>query len=241
MPFLEHLAELRRRLLRCVLYLTAGFILCWTQIDWLLAFVLAPVRLVLDQYKYGSLVALDLAELLLIQLKLALLGGLLLSFPLIMWELWLFVRPALSRPPRGLTVGVVLGSVLLTAGGLLFSYEIALPFGVNFLVNYVRSSVDLQLLLTLNSAFSLSMAVLAVFPIVFQLPLVMVFLTWVGVVRPKFWSAKLRYAIVIAFIVGAILTPPDVLSQILLSVPLLLLYGVGMVLARMLGSRRGGA
>jgi len=160
----------------------------------------------------------------------SLIAGFLVAFPYIFWEFWLFVRPALYDKEKRHSRGAVLVSSLLFITGVLFGYFLIVPLSVNFLGSYVVSS-QVSNQINLGSYISTLTSVVLASGVVFELPIVIYFLSKVGLVTPKFLKQYRRHAIVIVFIVSAVITPPDVFSQILVAVPLILLYEVSIFIS----------
>ncbi len=156
--------------------------------------------------------------------------GFIIAFPYVFWEMWRFIQPALKRNEQKQTKGVVLSSSFLFIIGALFGYFIIVPLSVNFLATYSVSE-SVKTIPTLSSYITTVTMITLACAIIFQLPLLVVFLSKWGLISPTFLKKFRKHAIVVALIVSAIITPPDVFSQILVGLPLLLLYEVSIWLS----------
>lgn len=227
LSFWEHLTELRRRLVYIVAALIGGFIVAWILKEELFSIVSAPVREGLAAHGIHRLTAIETTEAVMVYLKLAMAAAIVVTIPVSLWQLWLFVKPGLVetelRPMRRIAILAVFMFVL----GLLFCYRFVLPLVIDFLTSFTLGAGGVDFQVTMQSAYSTTFVFLVGFGVIFELPLVMVLLA----ATPLFDSAKyikwIRYSIVIAFAIGSVLTPPDVLSQLLMAVPVTVLYVVG--------------
>ena len=224
-PFLSHLEELRRRLIICAIAVGVGFAICYGFAERLFDVLVLPLKEVLP--KDTHLIYTSLPEMFFIYLKVAFIAGLLLATPVIFYQLWLFIAPGLYQKEKRLVIPFVASSTLLFVGGALFGYFLVFPFGFKFFLAYVSDYI--KALPSVREYFSLSVKMLFAFGIIFELPVVIFFLAKIGLVTPQFLKKNRKYAVLLAFIVGAILTPPDVFSQCMMAVPLLVLYEIGIL------------
>lgn len=236
MPFLDHLDELRNRLIRGVIALVIAVgIAFWlaTRID-ILGILIAPIEPVLGGSKLKFLSPTDPFF---ITMKLALYGGLILAAPIIIYQLWAFISPALMpRERRAIIPSFYLGLVLF-AIGVFFAYKIALPMTLEFTMNFQAERLEQSI--TIDAYLDIVLRLLLAFGLVFEVPVVMLILAAVGIVNAKQLAAKRRYAIVLSTILAAMLTPGDVLVVTIgLMVPLIGLYELGIALARLVDWRR---
>jgi len=158
-------------------------------------------------------------------------AGFIIAFPYVFWEIWRFVKPALYNKESKHARGVVFFSSLLFMSGILFGYYVIAPLAVNFLGSYqvselVANQINLSSYITTVASISFACGV------VFELPIITYFLTKVGILTPEFMKTYRKHALVITLILSAIITPPDVISQVLVAMPLLLLYEVSIVVSR---------
>jgi sec-independent protein translocase protein TatC len=234
MPLTSHLAELRGRLFACVIAIAIGFLVCYAFSNHIIAALQAPPNLLGPPVKV-PLQIIAPAEAFLTYLKVSFLCGLFLALPVVLYQIWLFVAPGLLEHERKYTVPFIIGSTLLFyAGGVLF--YLILPLIVRFLLSFASADIQAQLSVGFYVAFCIRLMI--AFGLVFQLPMVVTFLTQLELLSSRTLIKNFRYAVVIAFIVAAILTPPDVVSQTFMALPTLLLYGVSILIAQRIEKRR---
>lgn len=237
MPFLDHLEELRWRILYSLIALIVATIIGFmvvTEFD-VLHWLIAPVEPYMPEGK--KLVYLSPMEPFFLTLKLAVLLGLLLALPVIIYQIWSFVAPALHKEERRMIVpSFYLGLVLFAAGGAL-AYFAALPVTLKFGMSFQTESLEPNL--TVGPYLALVVRMLLAFGLVFELPIVVLILSAFGIVDPAMLRSKRRHAIVVFAIVASVITPGDVvIMTLLLMIPLLLLYELSIVLSGMVERRR---
>jgi sec-independent protein translocase protein TatC len=228
LPFLGHLEELRSRLVASAIAVGIGFAACYGFSEKLFLILASPLTKVMPQGDH--LIFTSLPEMFFTQLKVSFVGGLILASPVVFYELWMFVAPGLYRNEKKLVIPFVAISTALFAGGALFAYFVVFPFGFKFFLGF--SSDYVKALPSVKQYFSFSIKLLLAFGLVFDLPVVIFFLAKLGIVTTEFLKKKRKYAILLAFITSAILTPPDVITQCMMAVPLIALYEVGIVVSR---------
>src|SRR5919197_1750471 len=231
MPFMEHLGELRTRIMRALFFLLGGLAVAFPFSERIVDWLARPVT------KLGyKLVFTAPAEAFWVQMKVALIVGLFLSAPGILWQVWAFVAPGLHEQEKKYAAPfVIVGSVMFIAGGA-FSLFVVTPYAIQFLLSYARDT--LQPMITLENHIDFLLKFTPAFGLVFELPLIITLLTRMGVVTSKQLARNRKYAILGAFIAGAVLTPtPDAFNQTLMAGPLILLYEVGIVCARIFGRK----
>ena len=236
----QHLGELRDRIFRIAIALVVGFAVAYVFRIPLFDILTAPVWTVLQKNGIRHLRVLDVTEAILMYLKVALIAGVLLTSPYTLNQVWRFVAPGLYKKERRAVFAVLFPSVLFFALGFLFAYAVMIPFAVDFLVSYALENPALAVELTVRSTVSFELTFLMVFAIVFELPLVMGFLSVIGIMTYKAYIRYARYALIVAFIIAALLTPPDVVSQSLMAGPLIGLYGCGVLASYIIHVRRTG-
>jgi len=230
MTFLDHLEELRKRIFYSLVALGAAAIV---------GFVFSQRVLGLLTRLVPSLVFLAPSEAFVVQLKVALVTGLFLASPVIFYQFWRFVRPALQKHEvKYIASAVVVSSVLFVAG-VAFAYLVVVPIAMKFLLSF--ETPKLHAMISINEFVGTVGAFLLACGIVFQIPVIMFFLTKLGVVTPKLLMKSQRIAIVLIFIVAAILSPPDVFSQILMAIPLFILFELGVLASFLAKPRRNAA
>ncbi|MGI6549018.1 MAG: twin-arginine translocase subunit TatC [Syntrophomonadales bacterium] len=214
---LEHLEDLRKSLLISVVAIVIAAIAAFYFSDQILAIIQQPLKsLGLD------LVFIGVTEGFYIKLKLAFYGGLVLAFPVIVWQIYRFIAPALFPKERKYFLILFPVMILLFVGGALFAYFVILKLVIGFLIMIAG---DLEPMLTVDKYVSFVLAFTIPFGLVFELPVIVYFLTRMGIVSPEWLSAKRKYALLGIFIMAAVLTPgPDPISQCLMGIPVYLLY-----------------
>ena len=231
MAFTEHLGELRDRLLKSVVAVTIAFFVAYGFHEELFKILAAPILEGLRAHGIYKLQALQVTETIVVYLQASLVGSVILSVPYVFFQIWSFVAPGLHPRERGAVLpvaGLVSAFFLL---GIAFCYFVFLPMVVDFLVDFTVGTGDIALLPTVENTFSLTTTFLLIFGLVFEMPLIMFFVSALGMVTSRTFLKFARHFIVIAFIVAAVFTPPDPLSQLLMAVPLCALYMVGVAFA----------
>ena len=234
MPFLSHLEELRKRLIACAIAAGAGFVISYIFAERLFQLLILPLKAQLPEG--DRLIYTNLPEMFLTYLKSALVSGILVSSPYIFYQLWMFVAPGLYHRERKYVVPFVIFSTILFVGGSLFGYFVVFPFGFKFFLSFSNDSI--QALPSVKQYFSFSIKLLFAFGLVFELPVIVFFLTKIGIVTPELMKRKRKYAILMTFIMAAILTPPDVITQLMMAGPLILLYEISILVAKMAARKK---
>jgi sec-independent protein translocase protein TatC len=226
--FLSHLFELRDRLLRAVIALVVVFLCLFPFAKSIYAFLAKPM---LAQLPPGvQMVALEVTSPFFIPVKVTFLAALVIALPFILYQIWAFVAPGLYQHEKRLALPVIVSSVFFFAVGMAFAYFVVFPVAFRFFAHYAPEGVHMMTDIDKYLSFVLTMFV--AFGITFEVPVVVVVLVRLGVISLEKLRSIRGYVIVGAFVVGAIFTPPDVLSQVMLAVPLWLLYELGLVVAR---------
>ena len=236
MPLTSHLEELRRKLIIAGVSWLVAFLACYTFAEPLFDLIASPVRSALPEGT--SLVFITATEPFFTYLKIGALAGLLVSMPVIFWQIWSFVAPGLYQHEKRYIVPFVLASTLCFATGAFFGYQYVFPMAFKVLIEFGTGSGDLNAMLSMGSYLSLSSKLLLAFGLVFGLPVVIFFLARMGIVDHKMLARNRKFALLAAFLTGAMLTPPDVFSQTALAVPFIALYEIGIIVARIFGKRR---
>lgn len=236
LPVTGHLAELRRRLIISVCAWVPAFVLCYSFAEQLFQFVARPVRAALPEG--SSLVFINATEPFFTYLKIAAFAGLLLALPVILWQIWQFVAPGLYGSEKRFALPFVLASFACFATGTWFGFQYVFPLVFRFLVQFGTGSGNIEAMLSMGGYLSLTSKLLLAFGLVFELPIVIFFLARMGIVDHRWLARNRKYAVLLAFLIGAVLTPPDVISQISVAGPFLVLYEVGIIVARLFGKSR---
>ena len=231
MPFLEHLGELRVRIMRSLIALLIGLGISLPFASWIVDWLARPI-----QQTGNTLVFLAVTEAFWVQMKVALFVGLFLAAPAILWQVWAFVAPGLhSHEKKYAGPFIVLGSLMFLGGGA-FALFVVTPYALSFLLGYARPG--LRPMITIGNHIDFLLKFTLAFGLVFELPLAITLLARMGVVTARQLARHRKYAILGAFVTSAILTPtPDAFNQALMAGPLIILYEVGIVSARIFGRR----
>lgn len=222
-----HLADLRKRLVNSVLVLVVAFFICFNFYEPILEWMMVPVKEALPGN--SQMVAMAIEETFFTALQVSFFAGLILSLPVIFWQMWMFLAPGLYEHEKKLIIPFVFFATLQFVLGALFAYYFVVPVGFAFLIAF--GSTVVTVLPTIGMYVDFFTKLMIGFGISFELPVVIFFLAKIGLVDDKMLKEFFRYAIVLIFIIAAILTPPDVISQMLMAAPLLLLYGVSIWIA----------
>jgi len=232
-PFLSHLEELRQRLIFCAIAVGVGFIISYAFSEELFKILITPLKENLPGN--DRLIFTNLPEMFLTYLKTAFITGILLAAPFLFYQIWMFVAPGLYQKEKRYIIPFVFFSTLLFVGGALFGYFVVFPFGFNFFLGYANDHI--QALPSVKQYFSFSTRLLLAFGVVFELPVIIFFLSKMGIVTVDFLKKHRKYAILLAFAMAAILTPPDVITQCMMAGPLIVLYEIGILIARIAGRK----
>jgi len=235
--FLEHLEALRRHLIRAIAALVVGFVVAYAFHEQLLTVLVMPVMAGLRDHGIYAWQTISVTEGIMTYIKAAMVAGVALSMPLILRELWLFIRPGLYPKERMVVLPALFVVFLFFLAGMLFSYFVFVPFVVDFLAGMTPSQA--MLVPRFSDVLSLSLLFYLVFGVIFEVPLVMFILAFLGLFKVQQYIRFSKYFVVASFIIGALFSPPDPLSQVLLAVPLCFLYGLG-ILASLAVGRSGG-
>lgn len=235
MSLTDHLLELRKRLTRSIIALSIGFFFCYFFKDQLFAVITKPLTDALPKGSY--LIYTGLTQAFFTYMKISFFASLVLTSPFIMYQVWKFIAPALLPSEKKMVVPFVLSSTSLFLSGIAFGYFVVLPPAFAFFVSF--NNQYLQAMISFNDYLGLFVQFLLGFGLSFQLPVVMYFLAKLGIVNEKMLSKNRKYAVLLIFVVAAVLTPsPDALSQILMAIPLIFLYEVSIFVARFAGKKK---
>ena len=223
-----HIADLRKRLVISCLTVAAMFFVCFSFYEPILTWMMVPVEAVLP--KNSQMVAVEIQETFFTALKVAFFAGFIVSLPVIFWQLWLFLAPGLYDHEKKLVIPFVFFATLMFVSGSAFAYYIVVPVGFEFLINF--GSTVVTVLPSIGKYVGFFTKLLIGFGIAFELPVITFFLAKIGLVDDRMLKDFFRYAIILIFVVSALLTPPDVISQLLMAAPLTLLYGVSIYIAK---------
>ena len=231
-PMLEHLDELRSRLVKSVLALFAGMVVAIALFQEELTGILIGPFFELDQ----GLVFMGLTEGFLFQLKIALLGGCVLASPIIIYQIMRFILPALYSHEKKIFYIMSFFGVLLFVGGVCFGYFLVLQPVMSTLLKL--AGTDLTPMITASSYMSFVLGFLIPFGLIFEIPMVVYFLTSVGIITPDKLIKVRKYVLLVVLVIAAILTPPDIISQLCLAGPMLILYEAGILISKVVYKRK---
>ena len=232
-PFTAHLEELRRRLIISFIAVGVGFALSYGFKERLFDILTQPLISVMEAGE--TLIYTGLPEAFFTFLKVSFLSGLMIASPVIIYQFWMFVAPGLYDREKRLLIPIVLLSSIFFIGGALFGYFIVFPFGFEFFLGFATETI--RPLPSMKEYLSFSAKLLLAFGLVFELPLVITFLAKLGIVTVPFLKKNRKYALLLFFVGAAILTPPDVVTQVMMALPLMILYEISIIGARIFGKK----
>ena len=223
MSFLEHLEELRKRIIYSLIAVTVGFFACWNYHEFIFRFVQRPVMDALQRNGMAEkLVYLNPTEPFNLYLKVAFLAGLFVTSPFVLYQVWLFISPGLYRNEKRYVLPFMFSTVFLFLGGGLFAYKMVYPAALNFLIDYGK---QFQPMITIGEYTDLFLTIMLGMGLIFEMPILVFFLSMMGIVSPRWMWRNVRYSILVIFIVAAILTPTtDILNMCLFAAPMVGLY-----------------
>ena len=235
MSFLDHLDELRKRLTISISAVFVGFLLAFTVIVPITAFVMRPLRATLPEG--GEFIYTEPTEAFFLYIKVAALVGFIAAIPVVLWQFWLFVAPGLYSNEKRFAYPFVALSTVFFVGGCLFSHYLLFPVAWRFLAGF--STDYMTFMPRIQPTFSLYVRLTLACGVVFQMPTLVFFLARVGAVTAKFLARNTKYAILIIFIIAAVLTPTgDPATLTLMAAPMVALYGLSIVIAWLVAPRR---
>lgn len=221
MPFTAHLAELRTRLIKSSLAVAVAFFACYAVVDDIFAILAAPLRRI--QIRGLTLIGTAVTEAFITKMKIAFVAAVLVASPVLLWQAWQFVAPGLYEHEKRYSRSFALFGSFFFLAGAAFCYQIVIQQGLGFLLHRYEV-IDIQPLLQVGDYLSLVSRMVLAFGVMFELPVLSFFLARVGLIDHRFLIRHSSYSIIAVALLAAVLTPPDLISQILLMVPLGLLY-----------------
>ncbi|WP_295700737.1 twin-arginine translocase subunit TatC [Helicobacter mastomyrinus] len=225
-----HIQDLRKRLIISVCVFFAAFIVCFGFWEIIFAFIKAPLVDVLGSEVRGKFIASGMIEGIFIAMKSALFAALVLAMPVIFWQTWIFVAPGLYKHEKKVVVPFVFFGTMMFAIGVAFSYYGVLPFIIKNVLLFGNDQFEAYI--TAENYFTFFIRLVIGFGIAFELPVLCFFLGKVGLITDESLKGFFKYAVVLIFIIAAIIAPPDVISQILLAIPLTGLYGISILVLK---------
>jgi sec-independent protein translocase protein TatC len=223
MSFLEHLEELRRRIIYSIIAVAVGFFLCWNYADRIYGLMQRPIMEALRRNGMAEkLVYLSPTEPFNLYLKIALLAGLFVASPFVLYQLWLFISPGLYRHEKRYVLPFMFSTVFLFVSGGYFGYTMVYPAALNFLIEYGK---QFQPMITIGEYTDLFLTIIIGLGVIFEMPILVFFLALMGIVTAGWMWRNLRYSILVIFIIAAIITPTtDILNMCIFAAPMIALY-----------------
>jgi sec-independent protein translocase protein TatC len=235
MSFLDHLDELRKRIIWALVAVVIGFLIACLFLNQLFDFVIGPMRTLLPPGQ--QLIYTEPTEALMLYLKIAVIAGILIATVPVMSQVWLFISPGLYSNEKRLAIPFVLLSSVFFIAGAAFAHYVVFPLTWKFMASF--SSDVITFMPRIEPAFSLYMKLILIFALIFQMPTIVLFLSRLGIITARFLLKNMKYAILIMFIVGAVLSPgTDPVGQILMAGPMFVLYLISILLAWLFGKKR---
>ncbi len=233
-PLTEHLAELRDRLIKSLIALFIGAVAVFTKVEIFFNVFQTPLHKVFPDLK---LVALTPTESFFTALKISLLMGFVVSSPVIFYQVWKFIEPALYENEKKLLIPFVFFTTIFFLAGAAFAFWGVLPLAIRFLLNFGYTQLDVEAMLSVSSYISFVIRLIVAFGITFELPVILSLLARLGLVSPEGLKRIRPYFIIGAFVFAALITPPDVISQVFLALPLIVFYEISIYMAKILYPR----
>jgi sec-independent protein translocase protein TatC len=227
-PFPAHLEELRKRLIVCFIAVGIGFAASYGFKEHLFQILVRPLTQVMGEG--DTLIFTGLPEAFFTYLKVAFLAGIMLASPVLLYQFWMFVAPGLYEKEKKVMLPIVFLSTFFFVGGALFGYFLVFPLGFQFFLGFATDTI--RPMPSMKEYLSFSAKLLLAFGVVFELPLVLTFMARLGIVSVDFLKKNRKYAILLFFAGAAIITPPDVVTQIMMALPLMVLYEISIIGAR---------
>jgi len=233
-PFTAHLEELRTRLITCAMAIGAGFAVAYFFKEKIFQILTQPLMKIMQTG--DKLIFTGLPEAFFTYLKVALLTGIILAAPVLLYQFWLFIAPGLYKKERKLLIPIVFLSTIFFLGGAFFGYFIVFPFGFKFFLGFASDSI--RPMPSMKEYLTFATKLLLAFGVVFELPIVITFMARLGIVSVDFLKKNRKYALLLFFVFSAILTPPDVITQLMMAFPLMILYEISIIGAKIFGKKK---
>ena len=231
--FTAHLEELRTRLITCSIAIGAGFAVAYFFKERIFQILTQPLMKIMQTG--DKLIFTGLPEAFFTYLKVALLMGIILATPVLLYQFWLFIAPGLYQKERNLLIPIVFLSTIFFLGGAFFGYFIVFPFGFKFFLGFASDSI--RPMPSMKEYLTFATKLLLAFGVVFELPIVITFMARLGIVSVEFLKKNRKYALLLFFVFSAVLTPPDVITQLMMAFPLMILYEISIIGAKIFGKK----
>lgn len=233
-PFISHLVELRDRLIRCIVVVFVVFFGMSFKANEIYAYLAGP--LTKHMPTDSQMIAIGVASPFLAPFKLTLVVAVFASMPYILYQAWAFIAPGLYRHERRFALPLLVASILLFYGGMAFAYFVVFPLIFQFMI--LTTPPGVTMMTDISQYLDFVLTIFFAFGISFEVPILAILLVWAGIMSRESLVEKRPYVIVLAFVIGMVLTPPDVISQTLLSVPIWLLFELGLLVSRFFSPRQ---
>src|SRR5947209_18068696 len=230
MSFLQHLEELRKRIIYCLIAVAVGFFACWAYAEKIYGFMQAPIMTALRNNGMSEkLVYLNPTEPFNLYLKIAALAGLFLTSPFVLYQVWMFISPGLYRNEKRYVVPFMVSTIALFSAGGYFGFKIVYPAALTFLIGF---SKQFQPMITIKEYTELFLSIILGMGLIFEMPILVFFLSLMGIISAGFMLKNFRYSILVIFIIAAIVTPTtDILNMCIFAAPMIALYAVSIGVA----------
>ena len=228
-PFVNHMLELRDRLLRTFIAVLVVFVCMFPFSEQLYLFISEPIRSFLPES--STMIATEVASPFLTPFKLTLILAIYLTMPFILYQLWAFIAPGLYKKEKRVVLPLFFSSVILFYAGMAFAFYVVFPLVFMFFTSVAPEGISVMP--DIRAYLDFALKLFLAFGLSFEIPIAVVILSWMGTVDPDNLAKKRPYVFVLCFILGMLLTPPDIISQILLAIPMWLLFEVGVLFGRM--------
>jgi sec-independent protein translocase protein TatC len=237
LPLVAHLTELRDRLLRALLAVLVVFIGLFPFANEIYTFVSDPLRKLLPEG--ATMIATEVASPFLTPFKLTMVAAVFLAIPYVLYQAWSFIAPGMYKHEKRIAIPLLVSSILLFYLGAAFAYYLVFPLVFGFFTSV--GPADIAMMTDINSYLDFVLTLFFAFGLAFEIPIAAVLLIWTGITTPEQLAAKRRYVIVGCFVIGMLLTPPDIFSQSLLAIPMWMLFEVGIFFGRVITRNRNTA
>ena len=237
-PFTEHLGELRDRLVRSFIAVGLGFAGAYFFKEKLFELLTAPLIIAMGESGNAQMIFTGLPEAFFTYLKVSLLAGIIFATPVLFYEFWMFVSPGLYRTEKKYLLPIVFLSVFFFLVGSSFGYFIVFPYGFKFFLGFATQTI--QAMPSMKEYLSFASKMLLAFGFVFELPMVLTFMARMGLVTVPFLKKNRKYALLLFFVGSALITPPDVVTQVMMALPLMILYEISIIGAKIFGKKKAG-
>ncbi len=234
-PFTEHLGELRDRLVRSFIAVSIGFACAYFFKEKLFEILIAPLVTAMGESGNARMIFTGLPEAFFTYLKVSFLAGIMAASPVLFYEFWMFISPGLYRTEKKYLLPIVVLSVFFFLLGSSFGYFIVFPYGFKFFLGFATDTI--HAMPSMKEYLGFASKMLLAFGLVFELPLVLTFMARMGLVTVDFLKKNRKYALLLFFVGAALITPPDVVTQIMMALPLMVLYEISIIGARIFGKK----